>query len=95
MKSLRDTLAHGKPVEVERDEEVEGTGEELKRGVSLAADWEKDCSSDSVFEAVDDLDTLWKLMIQKSGIDILDTMTQGEGSIILKTPTNMPARAGA
>jgi hypothetical protein len=83
MKSLRDTLAHGKPVEVERDEEVEGTEEELKRGVSLAADWEKDCSSDSVLEALADMDDLWKLMIQKSGISVLDTMSQGEASVTL------------
>jgi hypothetical protein len=81
MKSLRDTLAHGKPVEVEEDEEVVGAHEELDRGANLAADWEKDCTSDSVLEALTDLDALWKLMIVKSGINVLDTMTQGEGSI--------------
>lgn len=81
MKTLRDTLAHGKPVEVEQDNEVVGMHEELDRGTKLAAGWEKDCTPDSVFEAVADLDALWKLMIQKSGIDIFETMTHGEGSI--------------
>jgi hypothetical protein len=94
MKSLRDTLAHGKPFEAEKDEEMVGTEQDFKRGLSLAADWEKDCSSDSVFEAVDDLDALWKLMIQKSGISILDTMTQGEGAIIRKSAPDAVA-AGA
>jgi hypothetical protein len=38
MKALRDTLAHGKPVEFKADEEQEGTQEELRKGASLAAD---------------------------------------------------------
>jgi hypothetical protein len=83
MKSLRDTFAHGKPVESEQDEVVVGTRDELNRGVRLAGAWKKDCSSDSVFEALADLDELWKLMIKKSGVSVLDTMTHGEGSVTL------------
>jgi hypothetical protein len=56
MKTLRDTLAHGKPVEVEQDNEVVGMYEELDRGTKLAAGWEKDSTPDSVFEAVADMD---------------------------------------
>jgi hypothetical protein len=81
MKSLRDTLAHGKPMEAELDEEVVGTHDELDRGADLAAGWEKDCIPDSVFEALTDLNELWKVMVQKSGIDVFETMTHGEGSI--------------
>jgi hypothetical protein len=36
-----------------------------------------------VAEAVSDLDELWKLMIETSGIDVMDTMTQGETAITL------------
>jgi hypothetical protein len=75
MKTLRDTPAHGKPVEAEQDDEVVGTHEELDRGVKVAAAWEADCTADSALEALADLDSLWKLMIQKSGIDIFETMT--------------------
>ena len=81
MKTLRDTLAHGKPVEKCEDEIVTGEPEELKRGMSLASDWEKEVKPEVVKECLEDLDTLWKEMIEKSGIHVLDTMTQGEGSI--------------
>ncbi len=81
MKSLRDTLAHGKPVETSSEEEVIATHEELDRGAGLSADWEKDVKPESVSEAVVDLDSLWKLMIEKSGISVFDTMTSGGGSI--------------
>jgi hypothetical protein len=81
MKALRDTLAHGKPIETKEDKEVVGTHEELDRGVSLASEWEKDVRPESIAEALADLDTLWKLMIEKSGISVFDTMTHGGGSI--------------
>ena len=81
MKELRDTLAHGKPVTEEYDQIEVGTHEELNRGAELIAGWEKDCTSDSVFEALADLDDLWKLMIEKSGLELWDTITRGEGAI--------------
>jgi hypothetical protein len=34
-----------------------------------------------VFEALADLDDLWKLMIEKSGLELWDTITRGEGAI--------------
>jgi hypothetical protein len=81
MKTLRDILAHGKPVEADVDEIVVGLPEELDRSVKLIAGWETYCTTDSVFEALADLDDLWKLMIEKSGLHVFDTMTQGDGSI--------------
>jgi hypothetical protein len=45
------------------------------------AGWEPDCTSDSVFEALSDLDDLWKQMVEKSGLDLWETMTTGEGGI--------------
>jgi len=81
MKTLRDTLAHGKPAYGEIDEIVVGTHEEIDRGADLLAGWEKDCTSDSVFEALADLDDLWKLMVEKSGANVWDTMTRGERSV--------------
>jgi len=81
MKDLRDTLAHGKPVEIVDDEEREGTQEELRKGSSLAADWEQEVKPEVVAECLADLDQLWKLMIEKSGVSVIDTMSQGEVSI--------------
>lgn len=81
MKTLRDILAHGKPVEAETDEIVVGFPDELDRGAELIAGWETYCTSDSVLEALADLDDLWKLMIEKSGLRVFDAMTHGDGSI--------------
>ena len=81
MKTLRDTLAHGKPVEFNANSEQEGTQEELRKGTSLAADWESEVKPEVVAEAVADLDQLWKLIIQKFGIDVIDTLSQGEMAI--------------
>jgi hypothetical protein len=81
MKNLRDTLAHGKPVYAEYDQIEVGTHEELDRGAELMAGWEPDCASVSAFEALSDLDDLWKLMVEKSGLDLWETMTTGESGI--------------
>lgn len=83
MKTLRDTLAHGKPVEASTDEIMVGTPEEidLASGAELQAGWESECGAASIAEALTDMDTLWKEMVEKSGLDFFDTITQGDGSI--------------
>jgi hypothetical protein len=83
MKNLRDLIAHGKPVYDKTEEIMVGTPEEidLAASSSLAAGWEVDCKADVVFECREDLETLWKLMVQKSGLQFFDTMTHGEGGI--------------
>jgi hypothetical protein len=53
------------------------------QGASLAADRESEVKPEVVAETLSDLDDLWKLMIQKSGIDVMDTMTQGEAAITI------------
>lgn len=83
LKLLRDTVAHGKPVELTTTEIVVGTGEEidLAAATNLSAGWEIDCTPKSVADGVADLDKLWKEMVEKSGLNLFDTITQGEGSI--------------
>lgn len=98
MKALRDTLAHGKPVYAEYDEEEVGTPEEidLRSSAKLSAGWETECKPRVVKEAKDDLDELWKLMIEKSGLVLWDTMTSGDGGITFieevdpSTPSTIP-----
>jgi hypothetical protein len=75
MKDLRDTLAHGKPVEIKEDGEKEGTEHELRTAPGLAAEWEDEVKPEIVSERLEDLDTLWKLMITKSGVPVWDTLT--------------------
>lgn len=81
LRAFRNTIAHGKPVEVEHDETVVAAQEELDRRIDLSGEWEKACRHDAVFEAYDDLDRLWKELLQKSKLEIFDTMTRGEGGI--------------
>lgn len=81
LKDLRDLLAHGKPQVDEHDETVEQTADELDRKLDLSGEWEKACSHDLVFEAFDDVDQLWKTMLEKAGISHFDTLTQASGGI--------------
>jgi hypothetical protein len=83
MKALRDTLAHGKPVYGEHDQVEIGTPEEidLYSGVGLSAGWETECKPEVVMEARADLEELWKLMVEKSGLDLWNTMTSGDSGI--------------
>lgn len=81
MKDFRDTVAHGKPQVIEKDEVVVMTPEELDRRVDLSGEWEKACTSEILAEADEDLDKVWKLMLDKSELSIFDTMTHGEGGI--------------
>lgn len=85
MKVLRDTLAHGKPVYREYDEVEIGTPEEidLNSTAPLLAGWQTECTAKSVFAAREDLEALWRTMIEKSGLDLWDTMTNGDSSIDL------------
>jgi hypothetical protein len=98
MKNLRDSIAHGKPVYAESDKVEIGTPEDidLASGNDLAAGWQLDCTADVVFEAREDLEALWKQMVEKSGLDLWNTMTSGEGSISYiedvdpNTPSTVP-----
>ena len=80
LKTLRDTLAHGKPVRKEVDEIVAGDAEELRR-IDLSGDWEKDCNPDAAIQAYDDVEKIWRELLEKAGIPIFDTLPHGEGSI--------------
>ncbi|NPU66239.1 hypothetical protein HL667_14640 [Bradyrhizobium sp. 83012] len=98
MKNLRDLVAHGKPVYDKLDQEMIGTDQELEQAssTSLLAGWESECKANVVFECREDLEQLWKLMVEKSGLELFDTMTHGNGSIQFvehvdpSTPSTVP-----
>ena len=81
LKQFRDTLAHGKPIKEEFSEIVEGKPEELDRRIDLSGAWEKDCNEDVARAASEDLDIIWKDLIKAAGLNIYDTMHQGEGGL--------------
>jgi hypothetical protein len=81
MKRFRDMVAHGKPQVIERDEVVVMKAEDLDRHVDLSGEWERACAPELVMQAYEDLDTVWKEMLTKSGLQLWDTMTTGDGGI--------------
>ncbi|TKT71199.1 hypothetical protein YH63_007135 [Afipia massiliensis] len=83
MKRFRDMVAHGKPLVVKHEEVVVMKAEDLNRRVDLTANWEKGCKPHDVNLGYDDLQVVWHRMLKASEIEIFDTMTRGEGAIIL------------
>lgn len=76
MKTLRDDIAHGKPLEESFNEEVTGDEQEVLKGKSLRQPWEKLATHEQIMQAYEDTEAVWKDMIVKSGIEIMDTVDQ-------------------
>lgn len=77
MKTFRDTIAHGKPFEQNMDEEVEaGSVEEVRKMYNFTQAWETMMTHDQIMEAYNDTDEAWKLMFQKSGLNVLETLDE-------------------
>jgi hypothetical protein len=83
VKTFRDLIAHGKPNESEYDEVIEGAAEELEPRWNLSAAWMEQCTSQIVFEIYDDVDAIWKELLEKSNISFFDTTTHGMGGLTL------------
>jgi hypothetical protein len=77
LKAFRDTLAHGKPEHKYFEEEVVATAEELEAMGILHADWESYIDQMFLQEACDDVEQIWKELLAKSGLTVLDTLTHG------------------
>ncbi|UVK52733.1 hypothetical protein DBIPINDM_006141 [Mesorhizobium sp. AR02] len=77
LRTFRNTLAHGKPDEHTFDQEVVATVEELEAMGILHAEWESHIDQTFLSEAYDDLDQIWKDLLEKSGLTIFDTLTHG------------------
>jgi hypothetical protein len=80
LKTFRDTLAHGKPQIIRGEKTLILTREELGRRNILKADWESYLTEEFLRQSYDDTDTLWKRLLQASGLDILDTVAAGEST---------------
>jgi hypothetical protein len=82
LKEFRDLLAHGKPDETEFDEVIDVPDDEPEGPINLTADWVKYCDHDSVFNSYGDMDLIWKQLLEKSGIEVFETLTQGSGELV-------------
>ena len=81
LKDIRDSLAHGKPVHLELDEEAVIDADEATEMVYLRADWEKHCTEDFTQQAYDDVQEIWKQLLSAAKISLFDTLSGGEGSV--------------
>lgn len=73
---LRNTLAHGKPRISKIREVAEGTYDELHaRMRPPQPDWEKSLTPEFVVRVYEDVEAIWREMLNAAGIDILDTAT--------------------
>jgi hypothetical protein len=81
LKKFRDLLAHGKPKEEVISENVVIDQETADRLSHLTGDWEGYCCKEMMDVVYDDMDTLWKTMLEKSGILLFETLTSSFGGM--------------
>jgi hypothetical protein len=81
LKVFRDFVAHGKPEEEEYDKVVEIAADGSDARPDLSGKWVAICATDSVFEIYEDIDLIWKELLEKSGLSVYDTLTHGEGGL--------------
>ncbi|MDP1627782.1 hypothetical protein [Parvibaculum sp.] len=81
LREFRNTLAHGKPEEIEIDKEVIAKAEELEALGIPSPDWEGYVDETFFIEAYEDIDKIWKDLLERSGLSLFDTLTHGTSSI--------------
>jgi hypothetical protein len=82
MKELRDAFAHAKPRTFEMDKIVEAEVGELDgKRYDIGPKWEKECTPDAVLTAYDDLEAVWRIMFEASGLTVFQAMDHGEGGL--------------
>lgn len=83
LKTFRDSIAHGKPCTIEVDEVVEVDQDELESVVDLSAGWEDFCTEEVMLEVYEDIEKIWQLLLEKTGLKLFETITHGSGGITL------------
>jgi hypothetical protein len=81
LKKFRDSIAHGKPLEIEFDEEIVLSDEELDREIDLDGEWVRYCSHDNVFDTYADVDLIWRQLLSLARLDPIDTITRGSSGL--------------
>lgn len=79
---IRNILAHGKPQPTKRDWESVGTHDELQMELrSFVPDWRAGVSYEFLERAFEDVDAVWRLLLDTAGITSFDTLSGGSSSI--------------
>ena len=81
LKDFRHLIAHGKPVNLDFDEEIVKPADDMDRPEILDSEWVKYCSHDQVFDAYDDVDAIWHELLAAAGIPKFETITSGFSSL--------------
>lgn len=63
---------------------MQGPADKIERKIDLSAGWEKKIGHDEVMNCYNDLDAIWKALLKAGNINIMDTLTRGEGMIEYK-----------
>lgn len=83
LRSFRNHVAHGKPLETSIDEFVEVQDNDSHSSIDLRTTWESLCRPENVFARSNDIDQIWREMLQASGIELFDTLSGGSHTITL------------
>ena len=81
LKEFRDMLAHGKPTEIQGEKNLVLTREELERRNILRAAWEDYLNEEFLRRSYDDTESIWRSLLEASGLNILDTITSGGSTV--------------
>jgi hypothetical protein len=81
LKEFRDTLAHGKPLEIQGEKNIVLTDEEIKKRNILKADWQNYTNEDFLKRSYEDTETIWKALLAAAGLNIMDTLTSGDSTV--------------
>ncbi len=81
LKAFRDSIAHGKPCEIEADKVVDADEDDLEDVVDLSADWEEFCDEDLMYEIYNDVNEIWQIMLSSSGLKLFETLSHGSDSV--------------
>jgi hypothetical protein len=84
MKTFRDTIAHGKPVDEPVDYEVTDEEANIRKTFNLKQAWEEMVTHDEIMQAYEDKEIVWMEMVEKSGIEISELSDQAEFAIDIR-----------
>lgn len=78
LRKFRDTLAHGKPREI-NEREVRDVEPEIWE--ALRAEWEGSVKPEFVERCIEDMDALWSVLVERAGIPDWETITRANQSL--------------
>ncbi|MGB3387914.1 MAG: hypothetical protein WBA88_08050 [Pseudaminobacter sp.] len=82
LRDFRDVLAHGKPVLTKQKQEAEGTDSELQTLLrNYKPEWEAKLDPDFVNRAYEDVEVMWRPMLEAGQINVIETISHGSRTI--------------